>query len=247
MADSLPYTRSAAATRKGTTHPINEDAYRVLDAASAAVKRARRGVLFAVADGVSSTNQGQYAAQTTSTRLEHFFEDAHPPETQALRNLLLEIDTELSGGGRGRAACTLSALWLFAGRATVLHVGNSEVLRMREGDLQSVTPEAGQGSRRLLRNFVGMGRLDQVLHTGEDEFQPGDIYFLFTDGVREAMPTNGAIASAWVRAGQDPERFVARVVGEAEAQSVEDDATVVVVQVVGLETIRLAVNKLRVR
>lgn len=247
MADSLPYTRSAAGTRKGTTHAINEDALRVLDATHPLVKKVRRGVLYAVADGVSSTNQGQYAAQSTSSWLERFFAEDHEADPRALRDLLLDIDGELSSGGRGKAACTLSAIWLCGGEAHVLHVGNSEILRLRDGELSSMTPVVEKNSRAMLRNFVGMGNLDKVLHTSEEPFEVGDTYFLFTDGVREALPSNGAIGSFWVRAGQDPERFTAAVLEAAEARSVEDDATVIAVQVIGLETIRLAVAKARVR
>ncbi len=247
MPDSLPYTRIAAGTRKGSSHPINEDAYRVLDASHAQVKKVRRGVLYAVADGVSSTNQGQYAAQSTSNWLERFFQEEHDAEPSELRKLLLDIDGELKGGGKGKAACTLSALWLWSGTAYVLHVGNSEILRMREGDLQPFTPVVEKGSRAMLRNFVGMGNLDRVLHTSEEPFDVGDVYFLLTDGVREAFPSNTALASAWVRTNQDPDRFVAHVLEAADARSVEDDATMIVVQVIGLETIRLAVAKARIR
>ncbi len=247
MPDSLPYTRSAAGTRKGSSHPINEDAFRVLDASHALVKKVRRGVLYAVADGVSSTNQGQYAAQSTSSWLERFFQEEHDAEPEELRKLLLDIDSELKGGGKGKAACTLSAIWFWAGTAYVLHVGNSEILRMREGDIQSVTPVIEKGSRAMLRNFVGMGNLEKVLHMAQEPFEVGDVYFLFTDGVREAFTSNAAIGMTWVRAGQDVERFVASVLEAADARSVEDDATMIVVQVVGLETIRLAVAKARVR
>lgn len=247
MPDSLPFTHAAAATRKGTTHALNEDAWRGLDAGHALVKKQGRGVLYAVADGVSSTRQGQYAAQMTCDRLENFFQQEGEADAKALRNLLLGIDTELSGGGRGRAACTLSALWLYAGEAHVLHVGNSEILRLRGGELVALTPEAGQGSRRQLKSFVGMGKLDQVLLVEKAPFEVGDVFLLLTDGVREAIPTLAGMASAWVRAGADPERFAAAVVDKAEEQSVEDDATIVVAQVIGMETIRLQVMKSRSR
>lgn len=247
MADSLPYTNSAADTRKGTSHPINEDALRVLDAGNPLVSRARRGVLYAVADGVSSTNQGQYAAQRTSEWLERFFHEDHDADPAALRRLLVDIDGELSGGGRGKAACTLSALWLCNGAAHVLHVGNSEILRMRDGDIQPLTPVIEKGSRSMLRNFVGMGNLDAVLHTTVQPFEVGDVYFLLTDGIREALPSNGAIGMHWVRAQLDPDRFVAAVIEAVEERSVEDDSSIIVVQVAGLETIRLSLKKARVR
>lgn len=247
MADSLPFTRAAAATRKGTTHALNEDAWRGLDAGHLLVKRQGRGVLYAVADGVSSSRQGQYAAQMTCDSLERFFQDGGEADPKALRNLLLGIDTELSGGGRGQAACTLSALWLYAGQAHVLHVGNSEILRLRDGELVALTPEAGQGSRRQLKSFVGMGKLDQVLLMNQAPFQFGDVFLLITDGVREAVPTLAGMASLWASTGGEPERFAQAIVEAAEERSVEDDATIVVAQIMGMETIRLQVMKSRVR
>lgn len=247
MADSLPYTRAAASTRKGTNHAINEDAWRTLDASSPVVKRVRRGVLYAVADGVSSTNQGQYAAQMTCNMLEEFFESTSEPNVENLKLRLYDLDLELAGSGRGKAACTLSAIWFFAGVAHVLHVGNSEVLRMREGDLVSLSGDVGAASRRLLKSYMGMGQLEKVLHVSSEPFEVGDVYFLLTDGVREAFPSQGAIASTWVRSNQDPARFGAMVVNVAEEKKVEDDATVVAIQVIGLETIRLQVMRARVR
>ena len=247
LADSLPYTRAAASTRKGTNHAINEDAWRTLDASSAMVKRARRGVLYAVADGVSSTNQGQYAAQMTCNLLEEFFEGEDEPTVANIKSALIDLDLELAGSGRGKAACTLSGIWMFGGVANVLHIGNSEVLRMRDGDLVSLSPENESASRSMLKSYMGMGKLEAALYVASEPFEVGDVYFLLTDGVREAFPSQGAIASTWVRSGQDPQRFGAMVVKVAEEKSVQDDATVIAVQVIGLETIRLQVMRARVK
>lgn len=243
MADSLPFTRSAAATRKGTTHPINEDAWRILDATTPIVKQTRRGVLYAVADGVSSTQQGQYAAQMTCNRLEGFFTAEEPPEAATLQQILLGIDAELAGGGRGKAACTLTSMWIFDYKAMAFHVGNSECLRVRGREIVSITPVPGKGSRRQLKEFVGMGKLEKYLIFGEADVEIGDVLLLFTDGVREAIEENQVLADLWLQSANDPEAFVASVIRICEEKQVEDDATIIAVHMLGMETIRLSVVK----
>src|SRR5436190_16356201 len=132
--DSLPFAVAGASTRIGKAHRENQDCYQVLDGrTSPQVRDLRRGLLYAVADGVSTLEQGRWAAEITCARLAQFFEEGHAARLDTLVQLVGEIDWELRGQGKGKAACTLGALWLHQGEAHVLHVGDSPVYRLRDG------------------------------------------------------------------------------------------------------------------
>ena len=66
---------------------------------------------------------------------------------------------------------------------------------------------------------------------------------LFTDGVREAIEENQVLADLWLQSANDPEAFVASVIRICEEKQVEDDATIIAVHMLGMETIRLSVVK----
>ena len=231
---SLPYTRSAAATRKGTDHDANEDSFNILDANASLVRMQKRGVIYAVADGVSSAARGSWAARTACERLERFFYDHAPPKLDELRRIVGEVDGELARFP-GAAACTLSTLWLYDGQAYLLHIGNSEILRLRDGVVSRISRNPGRSSRRQLRAFLGMGRVADVLQVEQLPLEEGDVFLLFTDGVREAFSVEGLL-DAWRMVHGDPLQFVEAVLDEVERKSVTDDATLIAAQVLAMET-----------
>ena len=236
----MPVVRAAAASRTGNSHDRNEDAYRMLDAGNSTVRKRRRGVLYAVADGVSTSELGAYASKMVCERMDRFFDEGVRPEIGWLAQQVLDVDKTLRGEGKGKAATTLSALWLVESWAWHVHVGNSEILRLREGTLSWVTPAPGQGSRRQLRTFVGMGGVDKELSVDRLRLAAGDLYLLFTDGVREALPDGGDLTRLWARAKEDPQRLVASVMGLVDELNIDDDATMVAAHVMGLDSMKIS-------
>jgi eukaryotic-like serine/threonine-protein kinase len=230
VSESLPFALAAAATRVGSTHRENQDCFQVLDGKSnRAVRELRRGILYAVADGVSTLEQGRWAAETTCARLSQFFEEAHVAQLETLVQLVGEIDWELRGQGKGRAACTLGAIWLHRGHAHVLHVGDSPVYRLRKGELQCMTT-MDRASRRL-RSFMGMGpSISEVLAVRTEAFEPRDVYFLVTDGVSGLLDP-ALLSQHWADSNGNPERCAEGIMREIDARSGADDATAVVVQI----------------
>jgi serine/threonine protein phosphatase PrpC len=228
--DSLPFAEAGAATRVGSTHVENQDCYQVLDGrTSTRVRDLRRGLLYAVADGVSTLEQGRWAAQVTCTRLAQFFEDGQAPRLDTLVQLVGEIDWELRGQGKGKAACTLGAMWLHQGQAHVLHVGDSPVFRLREGAVEQLTRLEAPSAR--LRTFMGMGpHISEVLRVRSEPFRAKDVYFLVTDGV-SGLVDRRLLARQWRESGQDPTRCARGILREVERRRGADDATAVVVQV----------------
>lgn len=222
-------------------HEQNEDAWRILEASEAVVRRRRRGVLFAVCDGVSSSDQGRMAAQVTCERVGKFVTEGEgEPQVATLARQVMDLDGELRQQGRGRAACTLSSLWLFRGAAHLVHVGNSEAFLLRGTKLKRLTPDPGTGSRRLLRTFVGMGGVEHELVVQSFPFARGDLFLLFTDGVTEGFNNDYvSLIRPWFDSGGDPQRYVDGVMALLSARAVEDDATLVAAHVRGVESMRV--------
>jgi serine/threonine protein phosphatase PrpC len=230
VGESLPYALAAVATRVGSTHTENQDSYQVLDGrTSLHIRDLRRGALYAVADGVSTLEMGRWAAETTCARLAQFFQEDEDPTLETLKQLIGEIDWELRGQGKGRAACTLCALWLHGGDAHVLHVGDSVVYLLRDGAVLALTGEHAGGRR--LRAYMGMGPdIAEVLGAKSERFRPGDVFLLATDGVSGLLGPD-VLLRHWTASRENPDRCARAIVGEIDARGGADDATLVIVHV----------------
>ncbi len=236
--DTLPLVAVGSASLRGRTHKDNEDSVCVLDARVAEVVQLRRGTLFAVCDGVSSVPEGGWAAKLTCERLISFFDRDVPPSQEGLLQLINEIDWELRGRGEGKAASTLSALWLADRTAHLVHVGDSEVFRVRHGHIESITERQGRGRR--LGAYMGMGpQLNEVAQLWRGPLFVGDLFILATDGVTEIV-SQAELQAAWWASCGDPQRCVEAVVRTVEERRGADDASLVVVDVLSLESDRHA-------
>ncbi len=230
---TLPLTRGDAATRTGLYHPRNEDQFRILDVSHPVVRRQRRGCLYVVSDGVSTTPRGRQAAELTCARVEGFFDRFAKPRIQSLVQIVSEIDWELRETGVGQAACTVSLLWLAAGMANVVHVGDSEVYRVRHGKATRVTRMHRGG--RALGAYVGMGpTVADVIQIWQEPLFVGDLYLLVTDGVTAVVPPD-ELLDAWWAQGGSAERAAHAIIAEVERRGGHDDATALVVDVLALE------------
>ena len=230
---TLPYSLGAAATRAGPRHKENEDQYRILDLSHPGVAAQGRGALYAVCDGVSSAKRGREAAIVTSTRLENFFDRYYPPEYESLQQIVSEVDWELREEGRGIAACTLSLLWLAYGVATVVHVGDSQVYRVRHGETVRITRSHRGG--RALGAYVGMGpRVADVMQIWQEPFYVGDLFLLVTDGVTDVLHPDDLLDSWWSTGGS-PQRAANEIIQAVNAAEGQDDATALVVDVLAME------------
>ena len=217
---------AAAASRRGPHHLRNEDAWCVYGGPQLSSPE-RPGGLFAVCDGVSTAGRGRLAASLTCERLGQFGEPGTPARLEGLRQLVSEIDWELRGAGDG-AYCTLALAWLVGTTAHVMTVGDSPVFRLRRGSLT----EAGlssSGGRRGLRAYLGMGpRVSEVLRHEEWSVEPGDVLLLMSDGILDALKP-ADLAKAWARS-HEPRKYVRHLVEEVARIGVDDDATIVAVE-----------------
>lgn len=233
-APTLPFSVGAAATRTGNGHARNEDRYRILDCSHLAVAALRKGCLYAICDGVSTTPLGRYAADLTCSRIDGFFDRYEAPRVESLTQLVSEIDWELRAQPRGQAACTLSLLWLAYGNATVLHVGDSQVYRVRHGNVERITRSHRGG--RALGAYVGMGpKVAEVLQLWQEPLFVGDLFLLVTDGVTEVVAVDELLDTWWAFGGS-PQRAASAIIAEVDERAGKDDATALVVDLLALES-----------
>jgi serine/threonine protein phosphatase PrpC len=212
---------------------VNADQYCLLDAGIPAVNAAHRGELYAVCDGVSSVEEGAWAASLTCERLFQFFDPAGTPSKEVLVQLVGEIDWEIRGHGRGRGACTLTALWFEGVRAHLLHIGDSCALRLRDGEMESITPNDA-GSGRRLDAYMGMGaEVATSLHVETFTVVRGDVYFILTDGVTDLLDGD-ALFRVWRRTG-NPQRCARQLVELVDDLGGTDDATALVIEVIQVD------------
>lgn len=231
---TLPYSAAAAATRTGPKHAQNDDRYRILDVSHPGVAALRRGSLYAVCDGVSTVPRGRWAAELTCARIDGFFDRWAAPRVESLAQLVAEVDWELREMGSGQAACTLSLLWLAYGHAHVLHVGDSEVYRVRHGEVVRITATHRGG--RSLGAYVGMGpRIADVLQVWQEPLFVGDLFLLVTDGVTEVVHVD-ELLNAWWAFGGSPQRAASAIISEVDRRGGRDDATALVVDILAIET-----------
>jgi protein phosphatase len=131
------------------------------------------------------------------------------------------------------AACTLSLLWLAYGHAHVVHVGDSQVYRVRHGDVVRITQNHRGG--RALGAYVGMGpRVADVLQVWSEPLFVGDLYLMVTDGVTEVLGVDDLLDTWWAFGGS-PRRAANAIIGEVERRAGTDDATALVVDVLAIE------------
>jgi protein phosphatase len=169
--------------------------------------RERKGLLFAIADGLGGLNAGEVASATALNTLmdEYYSPSNHHRIEPALRNAvqmanlrvhdLAQKHVEHRGMGT-----TLTALALAGSTAYIAHVGDTRVYRLR-GDkltqltqdhsevadmirMKLVTPDkaASHPSRNVLTRTIGhhlMVRPDFA----RESVQPEDVFLMCTDGV----------------------------------------------------------------
>jgi serine/threonine protein phosphatase PrpC len=119
------------------------------------------------------------------------------------------------------------------GYANVVHVGDSQVYRVRHGEAVRITQDHRGG--RALGAYVGMGpRVADVLQVWSEPLFVGDLYLLVTDGVTEVLGVDELLDTWWAFGGS-PRRAAQAIIGEVERRSGKDDATALVVDVLAIE------------
>jgi serine/threonine protein phosphatase PrpC len=221
-----PQTRGWGASRRGNEHARNEDAFILLDHPSRTRNVTDKGAIYVVSDGVSTVAEGHWASHLTISRMNQFFEASNVASVETMTQLLSEIDWEIRGERKGRAACTVAAAWVYDGRVYVFQVGDSHIFRVRNGKVERLTATETKGGRKL-DHFLGMGpAVSEVIHVAEHLIETGDALVLVTDGVTEHV-SDDALVTYWDGANGDPAACTQAILGAVSRAQGGDDATVI--------------------
>jgi len=212
-----------------------------------APERLATGVIAALSDGMGGAKGGRVAAELA---VRAFIEAAiGQPATLGVARIgaraadsinrwvhtLGRTDPQLNG-----MACTLSALVLCGTRAHVLHVGDSRIYRLRDEKLTLLTRDhtlGAPGTTHALTRAVGAQDNLRLDHSA-DTARVHDRYLLCSDGVHGALSQQQILAALCRRAA--PRETAFQLVSEAAATAEADNATAVVVDVLGLPATQYA-------
>lgn len=197
----------------------------------------RKGVVVAIADGISSSEFSQVASQTAvHSLLEDYYCTAETWSVKssvervlAATNSWLYAQTQQGQGrydkDRGHV-CTLSALVLKGTTAHLFHVGDCRVYQVHAQALELLTQDHRvrlSSQESYLGRALGMaGHLEVDYRTLA--LEPGDTFLLATDGVYEHVAPEFILAA--IAEAENPDAAARRIAEEAHARGSPDNLTV---------------------
>lgn len=205
---------------------------------------ANKGIISAIADGVSGHGGGREAAEyAVRGLLADYY--ATPDTWEAS----LSVDRVANAINRwviaqGRAhpdwagmATTLTALILRGRRYTLAHVGDTRCYLGKAtpggatAPLQQLTTDHvwdRPGMQHVLTRAIG---IDERLHLdfSEGELEPGDLFLLLSDGVWESLREEGL--NAMLKVHQQPQALAQALADAALARSSQDNCSALVLRV----------------
>ncbi len=220
---------------------------------AAAWQEPGRGLVAAIADGVSQGGRGLEAAQTTVMALvdDYFSAPATWHPTVVFDRLISAQNAWLASHnarGSAQAQTTLTAIALEGQSVTVAHVGDTRAWRQRGDDLIQLTrdhcvDQPDQRSR-LLR---AVGLDDAVrIDFAQGDARLGDCFLLTSDGVHRTLPAKHLRAMLSRVGGTAPggalvsaQQVCDAIVDAAVAAGSRDNASALIVFVRGLDLSRL--------
>ncbi|AZC36377.1 bifunctional protein-serine/threonine kinase/phosphatase [Pseudomonas chlororaphis] len=213
----------------------NQDALRLVTPAPTLA--ASKGLLFAIADGVSQCADGGLAARSTlqALALDYYATPETWAVAQALERLLLAQNRWLQANGGGQPLLTtVSALVLRGRRFTLAHVGDCRVYRWHADQLQRISDDHvwdQPGMQHVLKRALG---LDQhlVVDFLDGELRENESFLMLSDGVWATLGDT-AIA-AILRDQPDLDRAVQTLVSAAHLAGSQDNASALLVRVEAL-------------
>ncbi len=212
-----------------------------------------RGIVAAIADGVSAGGLGRMAAQTSVLSLveDYFAAPATWDTTVMLDRVIAAHNRWLvahNGRSEGAAMSTLTALALRGQGWTLAHVGDTRAYLLRAGASGAASASGARECRLLTQDHAfehpdqrsrltrALG-LDDAVHVDylQGELHLGDVFVLVSDGVHGRLPAARLAALAVQGSAQQAS---AALVQAALAAGGADNATAVVVRVLALARAR---------
>ena len=191
-----------------------------------------KGVLAAIADGVSGHGGGREAAEYAVRGLlaDYYATPATWEATRALERVASAINRWVVAQGRSHPewhgmATTLTALNLRGRRYTLAHVGDTRCYLARGAKLTQLTCDHvwdRPDMRHVLTRAIG---IDERLHMdfSEGDLEAGDVFLLLSDGAWESLG-DSAIADM-LRVHSDPQSLARALVDAALARGSQDNCS----------------------
>jgi serine/threonine protein phosphatase PrpC len=255
---------AVGATDPGRVRPANEDAFVIADMSAEVGATSRgprfhvgsRGVLLAVSDGMGGAEAGEVASALVLESLrEHLDESCRASDIMESVKCAVEAanhDVVVSArepGHEGMGA-TLVAVVVHRALAHIACVGDSRVYLIRDNEIRQLTKdqsyvevliEAGLITREQAltspyRNVIlqAMGRRDEVtVGLSRLAMRRGDVFLLCSDGLSNKVTADELIQV--VGDGPSHEQACSRLVELANTRGGEDNITVVIAEVAGLD------------
>src|SRR5262245_12633823 len=237
---------AAGATDAGLQREVNEDRFHIDEA---------RG-LFIVIDGVGGQAAGGRAADIALAMLRERLERETGPVADRVREAITVANNEIYRLAATRPewdgmACVLTIAVVRDGRATIGHVGDTRLYRLRKGRIEKVTRDHSPVGERedaheiSEREAMRHPRRNEVYRdVGSELHSPGDLGFvdvheipfdasnallLCSDGLSDLVDSGSMLNAATVWAG-DPQAVVRELIAAANAAGGKDNVTVVFVE-----------------
>ncbi len=201
-----------------------------------------KGMIAAVADGVSGSDGGREAAEYSVRGLltDYYATPDTWPVTQALDRVIKAINSWVQRQGstraeRGGMATTLTTLVVRGNYYYFAHVGDSRLYLLRNGTLKRLTADHvwdRPEMQHVLTRAIGIDSQLAIDH-GLGELQQDDIFLLATDGVWSALPQDDIAWQLSMLAGSTtpPDDTARKLVDAALAAGSKDNATALVVRI----------------
>jgi serine/threonine protein phosphatase PrpC len=247
--------QAAAQTHSGRVRANNEDAVGSVQPTDPTA-RERKGLLFAIADGLGGLNAGEVASTTAITTLmdEYYSPSNHHRIEPALRNAVqmanLRVhDLAQKNPGQRGMGTTLTALALAGATAYIAHVGDTRIYRLRGNTLTQLTQDHSEvadlirmklvspalagshPSRNVLTKTIGhhlMVRPDFA----REPVQPDDVFLMCCDGVWSELRDDELADLARL---PNPEEACRQIIDRCLDRECDDNVTAQVVRVLEVD------------
>ncbi len=203
--------------------------------------QAARGAVVAIGDGVSTGGRGREAAQTTVMSIVRDYQGVPQTwdTTVALDRIIQAQNAWCCAQNRARTPLigltTLTALVLRGQTYTVAHVGDTRAYLLRSGRLSALTTDhvmPGPDTRHQLVRAIGAEDRLLVDYT-QGDLQVGDVFVLLSDGVHGCV--RAAQLNTHAAQDTDAQSIAQTIVDAALAARTQDNASALVVRVLGLD------------
>ena len=206
-------------------------------------QRVLRGMVFALADGMSGGRGGRVAAELT---VRGFLEAYYGlPDTLTVERAtalsLSAINNWINAQGRQddtlrEMASTLTALIVRGRQGYMVHAGDSRLYRLRSGKLELLSTDhiMSAGFGKIVTRAVGLEKA-LIADMQLIELRPYDRYLLCTDGVYAALSQEDLNTHLMQHA--DVQAAASVLVSEAAARRGADNASAIVVDIMALPSV----------